>query len=214
MAASCLRKRSLGADGRRLQPYGNQLPIGQHNRGIQFPRRHGRRRRRQARHRRARRRHPSSLTHSCERALPDACHISAAGNGSGAVSSLPEPQRNQHGDTGRHRHGCVDAAGQPGLTPNLVKAILEYTSQPYPGHEPLTQWAGFLNGARSGRDGATPPDLPCTRTPLAGVDGSSGGRTSFKEARSAPAPPHGTTRHDVGQAAGATSPARLSHSLG
>ena len=33
----------------------------------------------------------------------------------------------------------------PSLTPNLVKAILQYTAQSYPVHNPLTQGAGFLN---------------------------------------------------------------------
>jgi hypothetical protein len=33
----------------------------------------------------------------------------------------------------------------PNLTPNLVKAILQYTAQAYPGYDPLTQGAGFLN---------------------------------------------------------------------
>jgi len=33
----------------------------------------------------------------------------------------------------------------PALTPNLVKAILQYTSQVYPGYNTLTQGAGFLN---------------------------------------------------------------------
>jgi hypothetical protein len=33
----------------------------------------------------------------------------------------------------------------PTLTPNLVKAILQYTSQEYPGYTALTQGAGFLN---------------------------------------------------------------------
>ena len=33
----------------------------------------------------------------------------------------------------------------PALTPNLVKAILEYTAQVYPGYDALTQGAGFLN---------------------------------------------------------------------
>jgi serine protease AprX len=33
----------------------------------------------------------------------------------------------------------------PGLSPNLVKAILEYTAQPYPGYNALTEGAGFLN---------------------------------------------------------------------
>jgi len=35
----------------------------------------------------------------------------------------------------------------PGLTPNAVKAILEYTAQRYPGYDRLTQGAGFLNAA-------------------------------------------------------------------
>ncbi len=33
----------------------------------------------------------------------------------------------------------------PSLTPNLVKAILQYTAQPYDGYDPLRQGAGFLN---------------------------------------------------------------------
>ena len=33
----------------------------------------------------------------------------------------------------------------PSLTPNLVKAILQYTSQEYPGYDALTQGTGFLN---------------------------------------------------------------------
>jgi serine protease AprX len=33
----------------------------------------------------------------------------------------------------------------PKLTPNLVKAILQYTAQVYPGYDSLTQGAGFLN---------------------------------------------------------------------
>ena len=35
----------------------------------------------------------------------------------------------------------------PALTPNAVKAILQYTSEAYPGYDPLTQGAGFLNAA-------------------------------------------------------------------
>jgi hypothetical protein len=33
----------------------------------------------------------------------------------------------------------------PSLTPNLIKAILQYTAQVYPGYKPLEQGAGFLN---------------------------------------------------------------------
>jgi len=33
----------------------------------------------------------------------------------------------------------------PALTPNAVKAILQYTAQEYPGYKPLEQGAGFLN---------------------------------------------------------------------
>jgi serine protease AprX len=33
----------------------------------------------------------------------------------------------------------------PSLTPNLIKAILQYTAQQYPGYSPLRQGAGFLN---------------------------------------------------------------------
>src|SRR5262249_50712665 len=33
----------------------------------------------------------------------------------------------------------------PSLTPNAIKAILQYTAQQYPGYNALTQGAGFLN---------------------------------------------------------------------
>ena len=33
----------------------------------------------------------------------------------------------------------------PDLTPNLVKAILQFTAQEYPGYDALTQGTGFLN---------------------------------------------------------------------
>lgn len=33
----------------------------------------------------------------------------------------------------------------PSLTPNLIKAILQYTAQPFAGYKPLQQGAGFLN---------------------------------------------------------------------
>ncbi|HET9196011.1 MAG TPA: S8 family peptidase [Vicinamibacterales bacterium] len=35
----------------------------------------------------------------------------------------------------------------PALTPNAVKAILQYTAEVYSGYDPLTQGAGFLNAA-------------------------------------------------------------------
>ena len=38
---------------------------------------------------------------------------------------------------------ALDAAGEPDLTPNLVKAII-HTAQDYH-YDPLTQGAGFLN---------------------------------------------------------------------
>ena len=40
----------------------------------------------------------------------------------------------------------------PALTPNAVKAILQYTAQPYAGYDALTQGAGFVNA--QGRRGA------------------------------------------------------------
>jgi subtilisin family serine protease len=35
----------------------------------------------------------------------------------------------------------------PALSPNAVKAILQYTAEAYAGYDPLTQGAGFLNAA-------------------------------------------------------------------
>jgi serine protease AprX len=40
---------------------------------------------------------------------------------------------------------AVMLQANPALTPNAVKAILQYTAQIYPGYDPLTQGAGFLN---------------------------------------------------------------------
>ena len=51
----------------------------------------------------------------------------------------------------------------PALTPNAVKAILQYTARVYAGYDPLTQGAGFLNAkgavelARISAAPATPP---------------------------------------------------------
>src|SRR3989442_6608730 len=39
----------------------------------------------------------------------------------------------------------------PALTPNLIKAILQYTAQVYPGYSALRQGAGFLNTLRAVR---------------------------------------------------------------
>ena len=56
----------------------------------------------------------------------------------------------------------------PSLTPNMVKAILQYTAQEYPGYDYMTQGAGFLNsrGAvvlaeffKNGRPGARYPNM-------------------------------------------------------
>jgi len=35
----------------------------------------------------------------------------------------------------------------PSLTPNAVKAVLQYTAQVYPAYDPMTEGAGFLNAA-------------------------------------------------------------------
>jgi len=42
---------------------------------------------------------------------------------------------------------AVMLQANPALTPNAVKAILQYTAQPYRGYDALTQGAGFLNAA-------------------------------------------------------------------
>ena len=58
----------------------------------------------------------------------------------------------------------------PTLTPNLIKAILQYTSEQYPGYKPLEQGAGFLNGlgaVRLAKFYATAQ--PGTRMPVQGV---------------------------------------------
>jgi serine protease AprX len=51
----------------------------------------------------------------------------------------------------------------PSLTPNAVKAVLEYTAQIYPGYDALTEGAGFLNAygaVELARVLASPPDAP------------------------------------------------------
>jgi serine protease AprX len=55
----------------------------------------------------------------------------------------------------------------PSLTPNAVKAILEYTAQVYPGYDALTEGAGFLNARGAvelARFFATPTDVPYPAT--------------------------------------------------
>src|SRR3984885_13465834 len=54
----------------------------------------------------------------------------------------------------------------PALTPNLVKAILQYTAQIYPGYDALTQGAGFLNSLGAVRLAAVYPTAqPRARLP-------------------------------------------------
>ena len=58
----------------------------------------------------------------------------------------------------------------PNLTPNLVKAILQYTAQEYPGYSALRQGAGFLNSlgaVRLARFYATA--RPATQMPVQSV---------------------------------------------
>jgi hypothetical protein len=51
----------------------------------------------------------------------------------------------------------------PSLTPNAIKAILQFTAQVYPGYDPLTQGAGFLN-AKGAVDLAVWLAAPATTT--------------------------------------------------
>ena len=60
----------------------------------------------------------------------------------------------------------------PGLTPNAVKAILQYTAQVYPGYDALTEGAGFLN-ARGAVELARFFAAPAT-TPYPSTEGWSG----------------------------------------
>jgi subtilisin family serine protease len=75
----------------------------------------------------------------------------------------------------------------PALTPNLVKAILQYTAQPHPGYDSLTQGAGFLNakGAvelaaylAAGSSAAYPSATGWSRRLIWGNHLASGGRLS------------------------------------
>ena len=56
----------------------------------------------------------------------------------------------------------------PTLTPNAVKAILEYTAQVYPSYDPLTEGAGFLNakGAVELAHALATPSLGLQATPV------------------------------------------------
>ena len=61
----------------------------------------------------------------------------------------------------------------PSLTPNLVKAILEFTAESRPGYDAMTQGAGFLNAraavelAQSVASGASVPAMPARVVPAA-----------------------------------------------
>src|ERR1051325_6057780 len=58
----------------------------------------------------------------------------------------------------------------PSLTPNALKAILQYTSQVYPSWDPLTEGAGFLNtqGAVELARAFADPSSPVTTAPMWG----------------------------------------------
>ena len=72
----------------------------------------------------------------------------------------------------------------PQLTPNQVKAILQYTAEVYPGYDPLTQGAGFLNAkgavelARHFADssGTAPSDAQWSKSIIWGNHLVTGGR--------------------------------------
>jgi serine protease AprX len=74
----------------------------------------------------------------------------------------------------------------PTLTPNAVKAILQYTAQAYSGYDPLTQGAGFLNAlgavdlarAFASSDGPTPNSSSWSRRLLWGNRLITGGNLS------------------------------------
>jgi serine protease AprX len=58
----------------------------------------------------------------------------------------------------------------PNLTPNLVKAILQYTAQPYPGYDALRQGAGFVNSLGAVRLAKFyAANQPGSRMPVQGV---------------------------------------------
>ena len=54
----------------------------------------------------------------------------------------------------------------PSLTPNLVKAAIQYTAQVYPGYNALTQGAGFLNTKGAVDLGALLQDRPGWSAPV------------------------------------------------
>ena len=82
------------------------------------------------------------------------------------------------------------------LTPNAVKAILEYTAEVRDGYDHLTQGAGFLNArgavelARAFSGTGLPPEPRAIR--CAGAGTSSGAIAASRAACSAPAPARGT----------------------
>ena len=74
----------------------------------------------------------------------------------------------------------------PSLTPNAVKAILQYTSQVYSSYDPMTEGAGFLNAKGAVELASVIPadvtfpaiDQVRVRRPAAGAATLSGGITS------------------------------------
>ena len=69
----------------------------------------------------------------------------------------------------------------PNLTPNLIKAILQYTAQVYPGYSPLRQGAGFLNtlgAVRLAKFYATRSPATACRCSRCGAGRSSGATTA------------------------------------
>ena len=74
-------------------------------------------------------------------------HASSLLPGSGQTASMPYLSLSGTSMAAPVVAGTVALMIQanPSLTPNAVKAILQYTAQEYPGYDALTQGAGFLN---------------------------------------------------------------------
>ena len=69
----------------------------------------------------------------------------------GTVATRLSPYLSLSGTSMARRWSAARVAlmlqANPALTPNAVKAILQYTAQIYPGYDALTEGAGFLNAA-------------------------------------------------------------------
>ena len=82
---------------------------------------------------------------SLEHALLDSASRPRLGRGEHGEPAVSASERHEHGGTGGHGNHRLMLQADPELTPNAVKAILQFTAEPRANADQSTQGAGLLN---------------------------------------------------------------------